>query len=192
MNALDLLASYVTLSSEFFLIQYLLLSSCITLDLYTFSMLLACYVKIIINKCMKYYANLYLPPEISDRPFDATSTNILDSNLLSLVHTRPGFPSGHTMCVAFFSTVMMFHFVNCTFTWIVIAFSIATGWSRYYKKAHTLLQILVGYGVGILYGIGVHYLFNYLDLDSSRFWGSLLIVPKIKDRRIISDQSLLP
>lgn len=186
MNGLDFLASYFTLASEFFMIQYILLFTIITLDPYGGVLLAACYVKIIINKMMKYYANLYCSPEISDRPFEATSTNILDSNLLSVVESRPGFPSGHTMAMSFFTTLACFRFKQCPFIWILFVITLGTGWSRYYKKAHTLLQVQVGYLVGIIYGLCVEYFTRFLPYSDQYFWNHLLTLPNTEGHRITS------
>lgn len=185
MNHLDLLSTYFTLASEFFVIQYLILFSIITCDPYSLVLLISCYMKIIVNKIMKYYANLYLPSNISDRPFDATSTNIFDSNLVLVSDIKRGFPSGHAMAMSFISTLAFFRFKQCPFVYILAVLTIGTGWSRYYKKAHTVLQICMGYLTGILYGLCIQAITNRLPYSDQQFWDPLLTVPNITNRRII-------
>lgn len=65
---------------------------------------------------------------------------------------RPGFPSGHSSMIAFFGTYYGLLSNPYFLTYVILIAA-----SRYYKRCHTIAQILGGLGLGVAIGIGVRW-----------------------------------
>ena len=178
MTPLEFFSSYITLSSEFYLIHSLFLFSLFKLNLYSSYLLFMFLLKILLNKFMKKLSLRYLPLHISSRPSDSTVHNILDNNLSHSIELKGGFPSGHSMAISAFTSLSFinaYHLNLLSFHNIFLYYSslllILTCWSRYQKKAHTILQITVGLLLGLPYSYLIFIFQSYFD--SSPFWFSL-------------------
>jgi membrane-associated phospholipid phosphatase len=133
--------------------------------------------KIAINKFMKKLSLQYLPLYISSRPHDSSSTSILNEGFYSL-DIKGGFPSGHSKAMSAFTTLSFINayhlhqlsFHNIFLYYISITLFL-TCWSRYNKKAHTILQIIVGLLLGIPYGYVIYHFQSYFDYEV--FWTSI-------------------
>lgn len=126
---------------------------------------------------MKKISLKILPIYISARPSDCESHNLLDDNLSHSLELKGGFPSGHSMAMSAFTSLSIFNSyhlnkVNHIFNYYNFILLILTCWSRYYKKAHTILQIIVGVLLGLPYGYMIYYFQSYFDFSS--FWTSIL------------------
>lgn len=67
-------------------------------------------------------------------------------------NNKPGMPSGHTAMIAFFGS---YYGIQSPY---FIAYAVLIMMSRYFKKCHTFMQILVGLLLGLSIGIIFHYL----------------------------------
>ena len=126
---------------------------------------------------MKQISLRILPIYISSRPSDCESHNLLDDNLPYSLELKGGFPSGHSMAMSAFSSLSIlnsYHFnkINHPFTYYHLILLTLTCWSRYYKKAHTILQIIVGVLLGLPYGYMIYFFQSYFDYSS--FWMFIL------------------
>jgi acid phosphatase family membrane protein YuiD len=65
---------------------------------------------------------------------------------------KPGMPSGHTAMIAFFGS---YYGIQSPY---FIIYAVLIMMSRYFKKCHTLMQILAGLLLGLSIGIGFRYL----------------------------------
>lgn len=177
MSIVDFIASYITLSSEFFLIQCLFVSYILTFDYYCLYLLCMFLLKILLNKFMKKVSLLLLPLYISARPSDCEAHNLLDDNLSYSLELKGGFPSGHSMAMSSFTSLSLLNSYKCNKVFHVLNYYnvmllMLTCWSRYHKKAHTILQIIVGVLLGLPYGYMIYYFQSYFDF--SPFWSLVL------------------
>jgi membrane-associated phospholipid phosphatase len=105
---------------------------------------------------------IYPYTNLAKRPIGARNSNFLANN--GNVEGKPGLPSTHTAIVSYFSTynflimcntnlighTTIFHILN-------VGILLATGWSRYYKKCHSMTQIVTGAIFGIVYATFFYY-----------------------------------
>ena len=57
-----------------------------------------------------------------------------------------GMPSGHMSTITFFSTYMAHKTKNYNYLFLIPA----TAWARYYKNCHNIIQIFLGFLLGIM------------------------------------------
>tara|TARA_Y100000590_G_scaffold44185_1_gene47040 strand:+ start:6298 stop:6834 length:537 start_codon:yes stop_codon:yes gene_type:complete len=127
------------------------------LGIILFSTILTDVIKRLPYKSFYYGEYLY---KITRRPKGASNTDYLSKNG-ECKENSPGFPSGHMATTSSFSVLMILFFMkryNLAFSelvtqrpMIVFISSILVpfmGWARYYKKCHSLLQIIVGTCLG--------------------------------------------
>lgn len=67
---------------------------------------------------------------------------------------KPGMPSGHTAMIAFFGS---YYSIQSPYFW---TYALLIMLSRYFKKCHTIAQIIVGLLLGLLLGYGTRQLVN--------------------------------
>ena len=105
---------------------------------------------------------VYPYTNLAKRPLGACNSNFLANN--GNVEGTPGLPSTHTAIVSYFATynflimcntnliehTTIFHILN-------IVILLATGWSRYYKKCHSITQIITGVVFGMVYATLFYY-----------------------------------
>ena len=96
---------------------------------------------------------------MSRRPEGAENCDYL-SKMGPAKKDAPGFPSGHMTTTAFFAMYKAIdNKENAPLIALLTAIVISMSWSRYYKKCHTVLQIIGG----IILGGGSAFLIkNYL------------------------------
>ena len=88
--------------------------------------------------------------EITRRPEGAENTDFLSKNGPAR-EDAPGFPSGHMSSTVFTLTISSYYFTQTMLGHILNLIVIALmAWSRWYKGAHNLFQIIGGIGYGCL------------------------------------------
>ena len=98
-----------------------------------------------IIKRLPYPESLY---KLSRRPEGAENCDYL-SKMGPAKKEAPGFPSGHMTTTAFFAAYKaMDNMENAPLLALLTAIVISMSWSRYYKKCHTVLQIIGGITLG--------------------------------------------
>lgn len=75
---------------------------------------------------------------------------------------RYGFISSHAANACGFATFTALLFRNRIFTLMIILFALLNGYSRIYLGVHFISDVVVGSLVGVLIGIGVYELFNFV------------------------------
>ncbi len=104
------------------------------------------------TKVIKYYTkDLH---DLFRRPLGAYDCDIFCRN--KLCEGNPGFPSGHSTVMAFFTTFIYLNTRNISFTTLNILLTILVSISRYQKQCHNEFQIISG----IMYGCACGFLFN--------------------------------
>lgn len=100
------------------------------------------------------YLNKYLM-----RPKDASNCNCLSNDGKAKPNTH-GFPSGHMTDVSFFAVYTILSNSNPSFTLYSInsLIVILTGWARYYKRCHNVLQIVGGTVYGSICALGLYHI----------------------------------
>ena len=115
---------------------------------------------IVISEVIKIIVYPYT--KLAKRPIGANNSNFLANN--GNVEGKPGLPSTHAAIAAYFYTYNffilyktnlikntgIFHILNA----IIL---LGTGWARYYKKCHSVIQIITGVIFGILYATLFYY-----------------------------------
>ena len=142
--------------------------SCIYYVFYLFDMLptffsLRFIVGIISSIYMSQYLKKIIFPfsKLARRPDKACNCNFYANN--GIVEGQPGLPSTHMAIVGFlfmFSHLTITKYIDNTIFFYLVntLFLLLTAWSRYYKKCHSLLQIILGGILGILYGYLVYHI----------------------------------
>ena len=64
----------------------------------------------------------------------------------------PGFPSGHMTAAALLVSALWFRLRCPVVLWVGVPWTLAMGWSRWFKGCHTVLQIVTGAALGA--GVG--------------------------------------
>jgi membrane-associated phospholipid phosphatase len=64
----------------------------------------------------------------------------------------PGFPSGHMTTAALLVSGLWFHLRSPAVMWIGVPWVGAMAWSRWSKRCHSVLQIVVGTALGTVIG----------------------------------------
>jgi membrane-associated phospholipid phosphatase len=97
-----------------------------------------------------------------------------DSNLAELAKLKPtvlnylfihdnyGMPSGHAQSVVSLFVFIALFFRQKLFTFLAFLQVLITLWQRYATKRHSLQQLAVGSGVGLVSGLSFYGLINYL------------------------------
>lgn len=85
------------------------------------------------------YPKEFLP--YTYRPEGAKNCNLLSNNG-EQSKTAPGFPSGQMATVSFY--VYYIFLFKKKFSMVDFLILVSTGWARYYKKCHTIFQIISG------------------------------------------------
>ena len=110
----------------------------------------------------QYLKKIIFPlSNLARRPDNACNCNFYANN--GVVEGQPGLPSSHMAIVGvlfIFSHLTITKYIdNKTIFYIVnTSFVLLTAWSRHYKKCHSLLQIILGGILGILYGYLVYHI----------------------------------
>lgn len=115
---------------------------------------------------------------IAKQPRPSTQKKFLNSENFSKIHTVYGMPSGHSQNV-FFSITYLYLTAKDSIYWIQIGLGLAAlmVYERWTYHNHTLLQLLVGAIVGVLFGIGVIIIRNkVLSLITNDYSSSSLIL----------------
>ena len=105
---------------------------------------------------------VYPYTDLAKRPIGAYNSNFLANN--GNVEGKPGLPSTHTASVSYFATYNFLimcntHLIEHTaiFHLLNIGILLGTAWSRYYKKCHSITQILTGAIFGMVYATFFYY-----------------------------------
>ena len=115
---------------------------------------------IIVSELIKI--TVYPYTKLAKRPIGASNSNFLANN--GNMEGKPGLPSTHSAIASYFFTynflilgntnliknTSIFHIFNATVL-------LGTGWSRYYKKCHSMIQILTGAVFGMIYATLFYY-----------------------------------
>ena len=133
-------------------------------------LLLSCYLlnskkNLLIIFIMGYIFNLILNlilkgiiqqprPNENTRLFNLELLNIkrCDNKLKRMGYDRYGMPSGHAQMFFYISTFMFFALKNTNITFLYFGISLIILLQRVIFLQHTLLQVLIGSGIGILMG----------------------------------------
>jgi membrane-associated phospholipid phosphatase len=100
-----------------------------------------------ISECIKH---IFIK-EISPRPQGAMNCNVMCTN--GNQEGKPGMPSSHAATIAFFTIYYLRHTNSLYIRAILIGYAILVMMSRYHKRCHTVLQIMVGALLGSSMGI---------------------------------------
>jgi len=102
-------------------------------------------------KIQKKFFSMILPPLIYKRPESCekyTGFFLQRSTPENLQISKYGFPSGHAACMGVW---FLWEWNNKPeFPIVIFIISLIVAFSRVYYKCHTLLQVIVGYGIGML------------------------------------------
>jgi len=109
----------------------------------------------IINSFLKYLIK-------EPRPSNQFSKEVKNSELF-LPSDNFGMPSGHAQNLGYSLGFMFIFIKNSNLFWIYIIFSIITLFQRFYNEKHTIIQLIIGFFLGLIIGIifyklGNHYL----------------------------------
>jgi len=94
-------------------------------------------------------SKIYLFPFWS-RPAGARGCDLLTID--GSAENKPGFPSGHSAMIAYFGA--FYGLWNSPYFLMYVA---AIAASRYFKRCHSIPQIVAGLILGVVLGIGAHY-----------------------------------
>ena len=109
----------------------------------------------IIHKTIKYLTK-NMNPNIFKRPDNARDTNIFNKG--GFAGNKPGFPSGHTLCVSYVMNYLILVNNDSFFDFNSVIKQILIGiiaYARVKKGAHRIIQVIAGYitGLALAYGI---------------------------------------
>ena len=129
--------------------------------LFSFMFIIAVTSIIIISQFIKKYIMPNFKLDIAKRPKGACDCNFYSNN--GIVEYMHGLPSTHMAIVGVISVFSYFfietNLLNKTiFHLINISLFLLTGWARIYKKCHNSTQVLLGGGLGLIYGLCVYLL----------------------------------
>jgi membrane-associated phospholipid phosphatase len=100
-----------------------------------------------ISECIKH---IFIK-ELSQRPQGAMNCNVMCTN--GNQEGKPGMPSSHAATVAFFAIYYCRHTRNLYIRIILIGYALLVMMSRYYKRCHSIPQIMVGALLGGSMGV---------------------------------------
>ena len=100
-----------------------------------------------ISECIKH---IFIK-EVSPRPQGAMNCNVMCTN--GNQEGKPGMPSSHATTVAFFAVYYFRHTQNIYLRAILIGYALLVMMSRYYKRCHSLLQLMMGALLGGSMGV---------------------------------------
>jgi membrane-associated phospholipid phosphatase len=92
-------------------------------------------------KTLPYPNNWY---KYTKRPIGACNCDYISMD--GDVSNRSGMPSGHVSTITFFSIYMHHKTKDIRYLLLIPA----TMWARYYKKCHNLIQIFMGFNMGLI------------------------------------------
>tara|TARA_Y100000389_G_scaffold196521_1_gene229575 strand:+ start:702 stop:1229 length:528 start_codon:yes stop_codon:yes gene_type:complete len=113
------------------------------------------------SQLVKFIKSMNFKGDFIYRPKGAQYCDYLSKNKISKMK---GFPSGHMSSISLFATFMILlrykkyrnikEYIKKEYMYIIVnlLLVIITAWARYYKKCHTILQIVCGTILGILLG----------------------------------------
>jgi len=107
---------------------------------------------ILVNMLVTFIKRLPYPDslyQITRRPKESINCDYLSRNGKQSLDA-PGFPSGHMATLGFFATYQIYQGYSIPANLIIV---LLTGWARWYKSNHNLLQITVGTLLGSLLSI---------------------------------------
>ena len=100
-----------------------------------------------ISECIKH---IFIK-EVSPRPQGASNCDLLCTN--GKQEGKPGMPSSHSATIAFFATFYFRHTNHLYIRISLICYAILVMMSRYYKRCHSISQIMVGAFLGGSMGV---------------------------------------
>jgi membrane-associated phospholipid phosphatase len=136
---------YILSSSELVLFYILILYTITELNLYGLILIILTILKTIVLKPIKKYAS---SRDMGKRPKEAFNCNMMNCG------GKPfggGFPSGH-MVVLGMALMLAIQAKDKKILYLYAILVGSTAVGRYYTKCHTILQIIGGFGIGLLGG----------------------------------------
>ena len=162
MNLLYLanIISILPLSYQIVIVIYFILSIFeIIQPLFTLKYIIGYSVTPLIAQILKYL--LFNTTELAKRPKGACDCDYISDN--GIVEGQPGLPSGHMSTAGYFfayniNLINKFTTNNLLFHTLNLGVFLGTGWARYYKKCHSIFQIICGGILGCILGVVFYYL----------------------------------
>jgi membrane-associated phospholipid phosphatase len=151
---------YILSSSELVIIYCMVILTIYYQNIYTAGVLLLLMNKSAIFGILK---KQFIKYNIGKRPKKAFNCNFFNCGGKSI---SGGMPSGHMGFMGIIIGIIYNMYKlnnNKTYIYVYLLMVILTGISRYLLKCHTLLQIIMGYVIGILLGYMYYVMDDYLD-----------------------------
>lgn len=154
---------YILSSSELLILYITLFYTVYKRNLYSLILVIIIIFKtVLLHPIKKYFSNY----KIGLRPKGSYNCNMMNCGGEPLM--TAGFPSGH-MCILGILSFIVYNLYkknkNKNIIYIYLILVLSTLMGRIFTKCHTLVQSLGGFIIGILMGIILYYLDNYVKYN---------------------------